>query len=65
MDGIEVRELLPSEYKEWDLLVEKLNPVHSFIQVNGLKFAGISYQKTLESTAVSETANLWEAALFL
>ena len=26
MDGIEVRELLPSEYKEWDLLVEKAQP---------------------------------------
>ena len=23
MDGIEVRELVPSEYKEWDLIVEK------------------------------------------
>ncbi len=26
MDGIEVRELLPSEYKAWDLLVEKAQP---------------------------------------
>ncbi len=26
MDGIEVRELLPSEYKEWNLLVEKAQP---------------------------------------
>lgn len=26
MDEIEVRELLPSEYKEWDLLVEKAQP---------------------------------------
>ena len=26
MDEIEVRELAPSEYKEWDLLVEKAQP---------------------------------------
>lgn len=26
MEGIEVRELAPSEYKEWDLLVEKAQP---------------------------------------
>ncbi|AKB20496.1 GNAT family N-acetyltransferase [Methanosarcina sp. WH1] len=26
MEGIEVRELLPSEYKEWDLLVEEAQP---------------------------------------
>lgn len=26
MDKIEVRELLQSEYKEWDLLVEKAQP---------------------------------------
>ncbi len=26
MSEIEVRELLPSEYKEWDLLVEEVQP---------------------------------------
>lgn len=26
MEEIEVRELVPSEYKEWDLLVEKASP---------------------------------------
>ena len=65
MGEIEVRELMPSEYKEWDMLVEKAQPVHSFTPVHGWKSAGTSFPEISGFMVVLEMVSLLEDAPFL
>ena len=64
MSEIEVRELAPSEYNEWDSLVERTQPGTLFHTSEWLEITGMFFQEMSEFMAVSEMMNSWEDAPF-
>jgi len=60
MDGIEVRELLPFEYKEWNLLVQ-ISPANLMISLVKAILSEMELLYVVEKRLENTSAPLWQS----